>query len=72
VPTIERICLELAARFCADAVRNDTFTEDRQRWPEPGRHNLLRAHGQLRLARSVAGQRAELEAIVARLPAGPG
>ncbi|MCK6505624.1 phosphotransferase [Myxococcota bacterium] len=52
VPGIERICLELAARFCADAVRNGYFREDRDRWPQPGAHNLVRARTQLHLAGS--------------------
>lgn len=61
---IERICLELAGRFCADAVLHETFAEDRARWPEPGHHNLLRARGQLKLARAVADRRGEIERIV--------
>lgn len=52
VPGIERICLELASRFAADAVRNSYFREDRDRWPQPGAHNLARARTQLRLAQS--------------------
>ncbi len=64
VPGIERICLELAARFAADAVRNTYFREDAERFPELGTHNLARALGQLRLARSARAQRAECEAIV--------
>jgi Phosphotransferase enzyme family len=49
-PGIERICLELAARFCGDALRNSYFREDRERWPVAGAHNLTRAQGQMRLA----------------------
>ncbi len=64
VPGIERICLELAARFCADALRNTYFREDRERYPECGRHNLHRARGQLSLARSARSMRKECEAIV--------
>ncbi len=66
VPGIERICLELAARFCADAVENSYFREDRERFPgPPGSHNLLRARGQLTLARSARQARSECEAVVA-------
>ncbi len=66
VPGIERICLELAARFCADAVANAYFREDRERFPgPPGSHNLLRARGQLALARSARAARAACEALVA-------
>lgn len=68
VPGVERICLELAARFCADAVRNTYFREDRARFPLPGAHNLHRARGQLQLALSAreqapAARRALLAAI---------
>jgi len=48
----ERICLELAARFCTDAVTNSYFREDRAQHPQPGAHNLLRARCQHALARS--------------------
>jgi len=65
VPGIERICLELAARFCADAVRNVYFREDREAFPEVGTHNLLRARGQLALAKSARGVRGECEAVLA-------
>jgi len=63
---IERICLELSARFCADAVLNTYFKEDRQRFPELGAHNLLRARGQLQLARSAHAQRSACEAVIGR------
>lgn len=61
----ERICLELAGRFCRDAVRNDYFKEDRARFPQIGTHNLHRARCQLALARSARAARAECEAILA-------
>lgn len=64
VPGLERAVLELVARFLADAVRNSYFREDRERYPEPGLHNLVRARGQMQLARSVKAQRAACEAIV--------
>ena len=64
VPGIERICLELAARFCTDALRNTYFREDRERFPQLGGHNLARARGQLALACSAREARAECEAVV--------
>ena len=64
VPGVERICLELSARFCADAVRNCYFREDRQRHPQPGAHNLRRARSQHQLARSARDQRGPASAIV--------
>ncbi len=64
VPGIERICLELASRFAADALTENYFGWDPRRFPSRGAHNLLRARGQLSLARSVAHQRSSLEACL--------
>lgn len=64
VPGVERICLELAARFCADAVRNCYFREDRARFPQPGAHNLHRAEGQLHLALSAREAAGRAAAVV--------
>ena len=64
VPGIERICLELSARFCADAVRNTYFREDRERFPRAGEHNLWRARGQARLAWSAREQAMEAEELI--------
>jgi len=66
VPGIERICLELAARFCADALQNRYFREDRERYPEIGTHCLARARAQLRLAEDVAARANDLDTVVAR------
>lgn len=63
-PGLERICLELASRFCADALRNSYFREDRARWPEEGRHNLLRALGQQRLAASAHAAQGRCQQII--------
>jgi len=64
VPGIERICLELAARFAADALNESYFGWDPSRFATRGEHNLLRAQGQASLARSVARQRGALEAAL--------
>lgn len=61
---IERICLELTARFCADAINRSYFKEDTARFPTPGSHNIHRAQGQLALARSVKQQQAIAEQFV--------
>jgi Ser/Thr protein kinase RdoA (MazF antagonist) len=53
VPGIERICLELAARFARDALEECYFGWDPGHGGR-GEHNLLRAEGQLSLARAVA------------------
>lgn len=65
VPGVERICLELAARFARDAIEESYFGFD----PAIGRgeHNLRRARGQAALARSVREQRASLEEVIGRL-----
>jgi Ser/Thr protein kinase RdoA (MazF antagonist) len=64
VPGIERICIELAARFCTDALRNTYFREDLQRFPVVGQHNLRRADGQLRLAASAREARPRCERLL--------
>jgi len=64
VAGIERICLELTARFCADAINRCYFKEDLVRFPQPGAHNVHRALGQLNLARSVHQARSHAEQFV--------
>lgn len=64
VPGVERICLELGARFAADALNNRYFREDTARFPTPGAHNLHRARAQLALARSVRAQRRDAESAL--------
>jgi len=56
VPGVERICLELSARFAADALRESYFGWSPSRASGRGEHNLLRAQGQAGLARSVRSQ----------------
>ena len=67
---IERICLELSARFCGDAVRNAYFKEDRARFPQPGAHNLLKARCQHALGRSARDARSRCEDRLRRLASG--
>ncbi len=64
VPTVERICLELAARFAADVFNPSYFAEDRLRFPQPGTHNLHKAKGQFRLAAKVRGLQGAMEKIM--------
>lgn len=63
-PSVERICLELAARFCADAVNNSYFREDRERFAQPGAHNLHRARCQVALAQQAHAARGACERIL--------
>ena len=64
------ICLELAARFLADALNEVYFGFDASRYPARGDHNLVRGAGQLRLYESVMDQRAALEQAAKRALAG--
>ena len=58
------ICVELAARFCADALEEKYFGFNEAKYKTRGDHNLVRARGQWSLAKSVRDRREELEAIV--------
>lgn len=60
------ICVELSARFCADALNESYFGWDEKRFAGRGEHNLLRARGQWALAQAVARRRVELEERVTR------
>ncbi len=48
------ISLELAARFCTDALEESYFRWDAQKFASASEHNLLRAKVQLSLAKSMA------------------
>lgn len=65
VPGVITVALELAARFCVDAFEDRYFGWDPARFPSRREHNVVRAAGQLVLARQVAAARAAAEAIVA-------
>ena len=45
------MALELAVRFAADALRESYFGWDAERFESCGHHNLVRARGQLDVAR---------------------
>jgi len=59
------ITVELAARFAADALVEDYFHWDRQRYGSASEHNHARARSQLNLARSTRARLGEIEAAVA-------
>lgn len=61
---LERIALELAARFCADAYEDCYFGWNPDKFASRREHNLVRARGQFSLWRAVAGARAEIRGIV--------
>ena len=62
---VGRIALELASRFCADAIECRYFAWDPAVAPTARDHNLRRARGQLHWSQRVAARRGELERIVA-------
>ena len=62
---VGRIALELASRFCADAIECRYFAWDPAAAPTARDHNLRRARGQLHLSPRVATRRGERERIVA-------
>ncbi|MBI5611061.1 MAG: phosphotransferase [Deltaproteobacteria bacterium] len=70
VPAVQRIALELAARFAGDALDESYFGWDASRFASRGEHNLVRARNQWQLARQIGLQRAAMErAVAACLPA---
>lgn len=64
VDGLETICLELAARFLADALHENYFGWIASKYATRGEHNLVRGLGQWTLGRHVASLRSELEARV--------
>ncbi|MED5369442.1 MAG: aminoglycoside phosphotransferase family protein [Myxococcota bacterium] len=61
---VERICLELSARFLCDALEERYFGWNPKVAPTRGAHNLLRGQGQLALARSVHSQLGAMHQIL--------
>jgi Ser/Thr protein kinase RdoA (MazF antagonist) len=64
VTATEAICVELAARFCADALNESYFAWNPEAFPSRSEHNQARAESQLNVAGSLAGQRDAAEAAV--------
>jgi Ser/Thr protein kinase RdoA (MazF antagonist) len=60
------IYVELAARFCADALRESYFGWDSQRFPTRSAHNQVRAASQLTAARALWDARSAAEEAVRR------
>lgn len=60
----ETVSLELAARFCIDVFRDEYFGWDPARFSSRRAHNLVRAAGQLTLARAIRAARADALAVV--------
>ena len=64
VPATRTILLELAARFCADALNESYFGWDARHYASRGEHNEVRAKGQLAVLRSLDAQHEEALGIV--------
>lgn len=64
VEGIRTICLELAARFLADALNASYFGWDPDRFPTRADHNLVRGRGQLALAMDLDTKRSAAEQVV--------
>ncbi|HVY64011.1 MAG TPA: phosphotransferase [Gammaproteobacteria bacterium] len=60
------ITVELAARFCADALRERYFGWDATRYASASDHNQARTRGQLQVATSLAAEMGALEGVTAR------
>lgn len=60
------ITVELAARFCADALRESYFRWDAHRYPSASAHNQARTRGQLQIAESLLAELPALREITAR------
>jgi Ser/Thr protein kinase RdoA (MazF antagonist) len=61
-----RIAVELAARFCTDALEEAYFGWDAERFASASAHNLARARAQLALARDIAALQVRLETEIER------
>ena len=73
IPATRLIQIELAARFCADALNEDYFAWDAARFSSHSEHSEVRAAGQLDAARAMLRVDAELQArVTAIFPAAAG
>lgn len=59
------ITVELAARFAADALLENYFGWDAERYGTAGEHNQVRAHSQVSLAQSIRAQWSAMEEVIA-------
>jgi len=67
LPAAYRICIELAARFCADALNENYFAWDPRHFGSRSEHNETRARGQLKAALSLRSQYQQAEKILNRV-----
>jgi Ser/Thr protein kinase RdoA (MazF antagonist) len=71
-PATLTICVELAARFCADALNEDFFGWDPRRFPSHSEHSEVRAAGQLALSDSLRSQLPQLARDIPKIFAAAG
>lgn len=64
VAGVERVALQLAARFCADVVGPGYFRFNPARFPSRAAHNMVRARGQLSVALAIMQRHREAAEIV--------
>jgi Ser/Thr protein kinase RdoA (MazF antagonist) len=64
VPATETVYVELAARFCADALNESYFGWNPRQFATRSEHNQARAESQLRAARSLIAQRSAAIEVV--------
>lgn len=64
---IERVALQLAARFGADAVNQSYFRWSPQRFKSRAAHNVVRARSQLQVAATLGAQRERARGVVERI-----
>ncbi len=62
---LETVCVELSARFCVNAFDDRYFGWNPDRFESRRQHNLVRARGQLALARAVAANRGATRQLLA-------
>jgi hypothetical protein len=60
------ISVELAARFCTDALRESYFGWNRTRYESASAHNQARTRGMLQLAAGIEAELGELQDFTAR------
>lgn len=70
VTATQTIYIELAARFCADALNESYFGWNPEDFGSRSEHNQIRAESQLNAARSLQQQQAAAEAVVGKAFAG--
>lgn len=61
---LARICLELSARFFADALNEQYFAWDTACYPARGEHNLARGNAMWNLYRDVMNKRGQAQALL--------